>query len=715
MLRGAIGVIVGGLVLFMFVSLGVFNTATKTEVRCGPWTTVPKIERYLDVSENLGKIINDLSNDVYTPRMVVDKMRKTFSLMGLFKQVFQAASIGETEPEAATGWRRAAEDERARQLASCCVTYTGPDQQDPGTDGGSPDGGAPFDPRSVSLSQNNSASSGGETAVWEELRRQGLSELHAAAVMGNMQVESGFSATIVQGGRQSNDPSSAGRGGYGLVQWTPGRKLEGYIGSAQPTVGNEVAALLSQLAGNGPYPEKAAGRAFYAARTLDEATRVFHLQYERSASKNSNERIRNARAIMQRNSTGETPSTPDGGPGLTIPSPDGSSPDQSQCQQGGTGTGGTFSGIGTGLLNGTPTIIATLNPKGAGNWQAGVKAGSYWYVAQATTGNKATIIHRLNESGTEVDQMKIQGGGRIHPTTFGVVGNTVYVDASRVIRSYRYRPGVTVAGASGVETGWTGEIAIDPTGKTAAIRNGNRYELYDMTTRKQIGKRVRTPAGMRQGVGVSGRVLYVLSGTTNSRAWVDSYSFTTGNKIATKNITHLGEGRGSHREPEGMHGNVLGVKVGTGDKRRLLMYDLRDAAPTSIGGGGTPSLSGTAPAGWPIRSDGMAPNTARGRLIINATFQMNVTVAQCAIQRGGHVPDSYHYTGHACDIMVGIPKGKQIAAWAIRNHAQLGVVQVIHNRQIWTLQRSSEGWRPYSGPSEHTDHVHLSFDRSRRI
>lgn len=41
---------------------------------------------------------------------------------------------------------------------------------------------------------------------------------------------------------------------------------------------------------------------------------------------------------------------------------------------------------------------------------------------------------------------------------------------------------------------------------------------------------------------------------------------------------------------------------------------------------------------------------------------------------------------------------------------RLGVMYVIWNRRIWSAYRSREGWRPYTGYSPHTDHIHLSFN-----
>ena len=154
-----------------------------------------------------------------------------------------------------------------------------------------------------------------ERAVWGALRASGFDVVHAAAAMGNMKDESGFDPQIIQGGAHSSRPADAGSGGYGLVQWTPGKKLSDYIGSATPTVQNEVTTLKAQLDGQGPHPEKAAGAAFWAATDTATAAEVFHLRYERSASKDSSHRVSNALDIERRlrgvgaSSAGQVPST----------------------------------------------------------------------------------------------------------------------------------------------------------------------------------------------------------------------------------------------------------------------------------------------------------------------------------------------------------------------------------------------------------------------
>jgi hypothetical protein len=76
----------------------------------------------------------------------------------------------------------------------------------------------------------------------------------------------------------------------------------------------------------------------------------------------------------------------------------------------------------------------------------------------------------------------------------------------------------------------------------------------------------------------------------------------------------------------------------------------------------------------------------------------------------GSVPGSLHPKGLALDLMT--TKGQALADYAKANAAAFGITEVIWNRKIWTARRSKEGWRSYSGPSPHTDHVHLSFGNS---
>jgi hypothetical protein len=71
-----------------------------------------------------------------------------------------------------------------------------------------------------------------------------------------------------------------------------------------------------------------------------------------------------------------------------------------------------------------------------------------------------------------------------------------------------------------------------------------------------------------------------------------------------------------------------------------------------------------------------------------------------------------HGSGNALDIMVSGSAGDEIAAWVRANASALGVSEVIWAQQIWTVQRSGEGWRPMedrgSTTANHYDHVHVT-------
>jgi hypothetical protein len=67
-----------------------------------------------------------------------------------------------------------------------------------------------------------------EEKVWNYFKSKGLSDAQVAGIMGNMQQESSFDPERIQysfGGGRSQDPTDAGAGGWGLIQWTPGSKI----------------------------------------------------------------------------------------------------------------------------------------------------------------------------------------------------------------------------------------------------------------------------------------------------------------------------------------------------------------------------------------------------------------------------------------------------------------------------------------------------------
>lgn len=245
-----------------------------------------------------------------------------------------------------------------------------------------------------------------------------------------------------------------------------------------------------------------------------------------------------------------------------------------------------------GNVSGAITLVAELNPHGAGNWQAPVHDGNLWYVSQATAGDQAQIIHRLDASGRELDQMTLPGFA--HAQSFAVIGGQVYASKQDYdIVTFPYRAGATVR--DGKSTGWRGFLSKDPDGPNVVIRNGNKYQAFNLATKQPVGRRVVTPTGQRQGFSISGATVYVLTGSTNKAARVDAYSTATGEQIGTRDITGVGYKAGesgTFREPEGMYGNLIGVKVHTGDKRRLRVFRIDSAKPVTPAGLSSDQIGG---------------------------------------------------------------------------------------------------------------------------
>jgi hypothetical protein len=85
----------------------------------------------------------------------------------------------------------------------------------------------------------------------------------------------------------------------------------------------------------------------------------------------------------------------------------------------------------------------------------------------------------------------------------------------------------------------------------------------------------------------------------------------------------------------------------------------------------------------------------------------------CYAPRSGD-PRFEHPRGRACDFMVSSgerDRGDALAAWLQANAEELDILYVIWWRRIWNPSMGDVPpgqWKPYSGASDHTDHVHVS-------
>lgn len=114
------------------------------------------------------------------------------------------------------------------------------------------------------------------------------------------------------------------------------------------------------------------------------------------------------------------------------------------------------------------------------------------------------------------------------------------------------------------------------------------------------------------------------------------------------------------------------------------------------------------------------PGVVGFRKIIRGTFP---TTGKGGISRKcSEGRTSEHKEGRAWDWTVSASssadrgRADYVLGWLLKDRKnpdayarRLGIMYIIWDGRIWSAERHSEGWRNYTGPNPHTDHVHFSF------
>jgi hypothetical protein len=141
---------------------------------------------------------------------------------------------------------------------------------------------------------------------------------------------------------------------------------------------------------------------------------------------------------------------------------------------------------------------------------------------------------------------------------------------------------------------------------------------------------------------------------------------------------------------------------------------LSDEDPQDVSTTSTSSKTSTAgvslapcPSGSDVES-GLTPDAVRVHRAICHAFPQITSY-------GGLRPgdSGEHGTGQALDVMTSDQAlGDEIAAWLIEHRTELGISELLWWQRIWTVERMSEGWRPFSdrgsATANHMDHVHVT-------
>ena len=149
--------------------------------------------------------------------------------------------------------------------------------------------------------------------IWNKLQGLGFGDIHTAAIMGNMAIESGFDPAISEIG---------GGGGFGLCQWDDRKgNLAEYAqraGKDPSDLDIQLQFIKYELQG----PESAAAAEFFAETSnIDRATEIFCTKYERPYMPDANleGRKQAAREILQSKGTGKVTSIAGGKAGASGP------------------------------------------------------------------------------------------------------------------------------------------------------------------------------------------------------------------------------------------------------------------------------------------------------------------------------------------------------------------------------------------------------------
>jgi len=121
-------------------------------------------------------------------------------------------------------------------------------------------------------------------------------------------------------------------------------------------------------------------------------------------------------------------------------------------------------------------------------------------------------------------------------------------------------------------------------------------------------------------------------------------------------------------------------------------------------GGSDGDVTATCTNGTSVPS-GVSPNIVKVHEAVCANFPEITTY-------GTFRGDGEHAEGLAVDIMVSGDRGWQVAEFVRAHYSELGVNYIMYSQRIWSVDRSSEGWRYVedrgSTTANHYDHVHVT-------
>lgn len=174
-----------------------------------------------------------------------------------------------------------------------------------------------------------------------------------------------------------------------------------------------------------------------------------------------------------------------------------------------------------------------------------------------------------------------------------------------------------------------------------------------------------------------------------------------------------------------LHGGyVSDTRVYTGSDGRVAPNCNRKPKPTPTYGNDPFDYDD---AGRWIGPEGCSGGFTKGGVALSRWIQRNFRQSEsiggysCRPNTADTSQSSLHAEGRALDWFADVSDAaerravnrfiRRVSADNWRLGRAMGIQELIWNKRIWTASRHTEGWRAYTGPNPHVDHIHIGMNR----
>jgi uncharacterized protein YraI len=242
------------------------------------------------------------------------------------------------------------------------------------------------------------------------------------------------------------------------------------------------------------------------------------------------------------------------------------------------------------------------------------------------------------------------------------------------------------------------DIANDRDDRQVVTRSQSRTEIVNVQERFEITEREATLRAVR-------RADTKLWATTDLNLWTapDKQGENVGLLAEGKKVLVTGR-KAAERIEVVVDGKARWVSAGYLTDDKPVEEEEETSEKTESDSAPAADVDATCSNGSAV-SAGVSPNVVAVHEAVCANFPEITSY-------GTFRSDGEHSQGLAVDIMVSGERGWQVADFVRAHYSELGVSYIIYAQNIWSVERSGEGWRGMSdrgsSTANHYDHVHVT-------